>query len=79
MTIDEVKYILYSLTYNEYVNQLKEKYGLVPKNYFYINRNGNLTKTPGITRGKEGLYIHHILEKVFIDLSNSETYLKLLD
>ena len=79
MTISEMNHILYDISYSDYVNQLKEKYGLVPKNYFYINRNGNLTKTPGITRGKEGLYIHHILEKVFIDLSNAETYLKLLD
>ena len=40
MTIDEVKHILYNLTYNDYVNQLKEKYGNVTGDYFYTASRG---------------------------------------
>ena len=79
MTIDEVKYILYSLTYNEYVNQLKEKYGNVPDDYFYTASKGKtkdqLVKNASITRGKDGLYIHHVYECYFLGLSDPTMYL----
>ncbi len=54
------------MKYMEIVEYLKDKYGLVPKNYF--TKGGN--KTQGITRGNEGLYIHHIDEDKMILLSN---------
>lgn len=79
MTIDEAKYILYNLTYNEYVNQLKEKYSNVPGDYFYtVSRGktkGQLAKNTGITRGKDGLYIHHVYECYFLGLSDPTMYL----
>ena len=79
MTIDEVKYILYSLTYNEYINQLKEKYGNVPGDYFYTiskgKTKGQLAKNKSITRGKDGLYIHHVYECYFLGLSDPTMYL----
>lgn len=78
MTIDEVNTILYNLTYNDYVNQLKEKYGNVPSDYFYIvsrgKTKGQLVKNTGITRGKDGLYIHHVYECYFLGLSNPTMY-----
>ena len=49
------------MSYNEYVDSLKAKYGNVPKDYFYVNRNGHLTKSQGNTRGNEGLYIHQYM------------------
>lgn len=74
MTPKELKRILYKITYMEYVEELKSKYGKVPKDYFYVNRNGNLSKTQGIGRGKDGLYIHHVYECYFIDLSSIMGY-----
>lgn len=74
MTIEEVNNILNNMTYLEYVNELKQKYGMVPKDYFYINKKGELAKTQGITRGKEGLYIHHIYECFFLGLSDVFMY-----
>lgn len=74
MTIDEINNILYNKTYIKYVNELKQKYGNVSKDYFYINKKGNYAKTQGITRGKDGLYIHHILESHFLCLSDTNLY-----
>lgn len=74
MTREEVNHIIYDLTYIDYINQLKNKYGLVPKDYFYTNKKGELVKTGGITRGKDGLYIHHIYECFFLGLSNPIMY-----
>ena len=79
MTEAEVNHILYEMTYDEYVDTLKAKYGAVPKDYFYFNKKGKLAKTSGITRGSEGLYIHHIYECYFIDLSTPATYLSMCD
>lgn len=78
MTISEINHILYDISYNDYVNQLKEKYGQVPKDYFYIatkgKTKGQLVKTSGITRGKDGLYIHHVYECYFLGLSDPIMY-----
>lgn len=71
MTIQEVNNILFNMSYMEYAQSLIEKYGSVPKDYFYTNKKGLLTKSYGITRGNEGLYIHHIFECYYIDLSNA--------
>lgn len=71
--------ILYKLTYDEYVNQLKEKYGDVPEDYFRIatkgKSKGQLVKNGHIMRGKDGLYVHHVYECYFLDLSDPTTYL----
>lgn len=79
MTVDEVKHILYNLTYSDYVNQLKEKYGNVPGDYFRTTSRGKakcqLVKNTGITRGKDGLYIHHVYECYFLGLSEPIMYL----
>ncbi|MBX4209963.1 MAG: hypothetical protein K4H23_02125 [Mollicutes bacterium PWAP] len=56
---------LFKITYEEYVQYLKNKYGSVPKNYF--TKNGN--NTQGITKTKNGLYIHHVDEDKMILLS----------
>lgn len=48
------------LSYSEQLAYLKEKYGKVPKNYF-INESCK-SKSPGITRTNEGLFIHHDYE-----------------
>lgn len=56
---------LLDMEYLDIADYLKEKYGNVPKNYFMPSGN----KTPGITRGSEGLYIHHIDEDKMIMLS----------
>ena len=78
MTKEEVNKILYEISYNDYVNQLKEKYGNVPKDYFYVatkgKTQGELAKTPGITRGKEGLYIHHVYECYYLNLGDPFMY-----
>lgn len=57
---------LLNMSYLDIVNYLKLKYGNVPGNYF--NDSGN--KNNKITRGNEGLYIHHIDEDKMILLSN---------
>lgn len=57
---------LLQMSYQQLVDYYLKKYGPVPKNYF----TKNLTKTVGITRGKEGLFIHHIDEDKMILLSN---------
>lgn len=74
MTEKELNNILYEMSYNEYADLLKTKYGLVPKDYFYVNKNGNLAKSSGITRGKDGLYIHHLYECYFLNLCDPEMY-----
>lgn len=74
MIATELNSILYEMTYNDYVNFLKNKYGVVPKDYFYINRKGELAKTGGISRGKDGLYIHHVYECYFLGLSDPIMY-----
>lgn len=75
MTSKELNHYLYELTYNEYVDFLKNKYGKVPKDYFYTNKNNELVKTAGITRGKDGLYIHHVYECFFLGLSDPTMYI----
>lgn len=74
MIATELNSILYEMTYNDYVNFLKKKYGVVPKDYFYVNRKGEFTKTGGISRGKDGLYIHHVYECYFLGLSDPTMY-----
>ncbi len=59
---------LLKLSYDEIVEYFLKKYGKVPKNY--LTKSGN--KTSGITRGNEGLYIHHIDEDKMILLSNKK-------
>ncbi|AGM26074.1 hypothetical protein SSYRP_v1c04820 [Spiroplasma syrphidicola EA-1] len=61
---------LLSMTYDECVDSLLKKYGSVPKDYFLDA--DCIKKTPGITRGKEGLYIHHIDEDKAILLSTPD-------
>lgn len=65
----DIKRIL-NLSYEEYISELKEKYGLVPGNYFLNDT--YRTKNTKITRGNEGLYIHHIDEDKAILLGNPE-------
>lgn len=61
---------LLAMNYESVCNYLKNKYGNVPKDYFLDK---TITKkTQGITRGKEGLYIHHIDEDKTILLSTPE-------
>lgn len=64
---------LLSQSYAECVNYLLKKYGPVAKDYF--SDFGCTKKTSGITRGNEGLYIHHIDEDKAIMLS-TPTYAK---
>ena len=42
--------------------ELQNKYGIPSKPYMTISKSGNWRKTSGISRTKEGLYIHHIDE-----------------
>lgn len=65
----DIKRIL-NLSYEEYVNELKAKYGLVPGNYFLNDT--YWSKNTKITRGKEGLFIHHIDEDKAILLANPD-------
>lgn len=62
------------LNYEECCNYLKEKYGLITKNYFTNETCKN--QTSSIKRTKEGLYIHHIDEDKAIMLSTREYALK---
>ena len=52
--------------------ELQNKYGIPSKPYMTISKNGKWRKTSGISRAKEGLYIHHIDEWNFTDLSKVE-------
>ena len=64
------------LTDIDYFNNCKElqnKYGVPLKPYMTISKNGKWRKTSGISRVKEGLYIHHIKEWDFPLLSTVET------
>lgn len=65
MTLNEV----WDMSYEEYVQYLLKKYGPAIYDYFYINRNGNLSKNNKVTRSKEGLECHHIDEDKYILLS----------
>ncbi len=55
------------MNYEECCNHLKQKYGIITKNYF-TNENCKY-KNKSIGRGIEGLYIHHIDEDKAIMLS----------
>lgn len=79
MTKEELNHILYDITYIDYIKILKEKYGEVSGPFFYLTRNNTWAKNQKIPRGKEGLYIHHMFENLFIDLSNIDYYKQLLD
>jgi hypothetical protein len=61
---------LLEMSYQDVIKNLKEKYGVVPKNYFTDET--CTKKTQGISRGKEGLYIHHVDEDKAILLSKLE-------
>lgn len=65
----EIEKIL-TLNYEDVCNYLKNKYGYLKKDYF--SDETMTKKTQGITRGKEGLYIHHIDEDKAILLSTPE-------
>lgn len=54
-------------TYQEYINQLKEKNGIVPYDYF-TDRSCRFTNRLN-SRYKEGLVIHHIDEDKYLNLS----------
>lgn len=56
-----------TMRYYELVNYLLVKYGCVRYPYFATETMKTKTRQNG--RGKEGLYIHHIYEKDYIDLS----------
>lgn len=62
------------MSYQELVNYLLTKYGRVRYNYFVTESMKTKTKENG--RGKEGLYIHHIYEKYFVDLSKPSIFNK---
>lgn len=59
---------LTEMKYNQIVEQLKEKYGAVPGDYF-ANESCR-SKNTKISRTKEGLFCHHIDEDKAIMLSN---------
>ena len=67
--ITEIEELL-KMTYDKCVSYLKQKYGVVTGNYF-LKKNFK-SKNSKITRGKEGLYIHHIDEDKAIMLSSPE-------
>lgn len=52
--------------------ELQNKYGIPSKPYMTLSKNGKWRKTSGIGRTKEGLYIHHIQEWNFTNLSKLE-------
>lgn len=61
---------LLAINYQDVCNYLKNKYGHVAKDYF---TDETMTKkSQGITRGKEGLCIHHIDEDKAILLSTTD-------
>lgn len=57
------------MNYEQLCSYLKEKYGSVPGNYFV--KDNCKTRNQKITRGNEGLQIHHIAEDKYILLANS--------
>lgn len=70
---------LISMTYNDAILYLKEKYGTPSFDYFteksYTRFMAGEIKTPAknkITRTSEGLYCHHIKEDTWIQLSSPE-------
>lgn len=65
---------LMDLNYDELVDYLLKKYGKVNGNYF-IDEGCNY-KNKNITRGNEGLFIHHIDEDKAILLSNPKIAIK---
>lgn len=56
--------------YDKYCKYLQEKYGIPQGSYFLTN--SFKSKNTKITRGKEGLFIHHIKEDETIMLSTPE-------
>lgn len=64
---------LLNLSYAELVMYLKAKYGRVPGDYMILNSKNNYVRNPNLSRTKEGLMIHHVLENQFIYLGNSKT------
>ena len=62
------------MNYEECCNHLKQKYGIINKNYF-TNENCKY-KNQSISRGIEGLYIHHIDEDKAIMLSTPSYAIK---
>ncbi|WP_425382385.1 hypothetical protein [Spiroplasma endosymbiont of Melieria omissa] len=64
--MSEVEKLL-TMNYENVCNFLKNKYGCISKKYFSDATMSK--KSQGITRGKEGLYIHHIDEDKAILLS----------
>lgn len=71
----ETKYQdLLKLNYEDCVNYLKKKYGNVTKNYF--SNPQCKSKSQGISRTKEGLYIHHVDEDKAILLADKEQALQ---
>ena len=67
MTLNEI----WQMSYDDYVQYLLKKYGPATKDYYYINKNGNLSKNK-ITRTSEGLECHHIDEDKYILLATLE-------
>lgn len=61
---------LLKLNYNEIIKYLKNKYGEIKKSYFHNNK--NYQKNKSISRAKDGLFIHHIMENMYIELSSKE-------
>lgn len=60
------------MSYDELIKYLKNKYGDVK--YDYFSNFDTLAKDTGNGRGKEGLYIHHIMEKWFTDLTKNSPW-----
>lgn len=56
------------MTYHEYCDYLQNKYGKAK--YDYMNE--NFVKNPKVTRTKEGLFVHHIMEDKVGDISKQE-------
>ncbi|TDV24313.1 hypothetical protein BCF59_0272 [Mycoplasmopsis mustelae] len=65
--MNDIQYLL-TLTYQQCCDFLRNKYGEINGNYF-VKENCK-TKNQKITRGNEGLHIHHIDEDKAIMLSN---------
>lgn len=58
-----------TMTYQELVEYLKQKYGDVKDNYFCTPTCA--TKNRKITRTKDGLYVHHIGENEYVNLGQT--------
>lgn len=71
---------LTKMTYTQAVETLKKKYGMAKEDYFtessyndfMLGKRKTLTKVRTISRTKEGLYCHHVMENRGLNLANKD-------